>query len=346
MTLPGWLRWLFWPASVVFEGVVRIRAWLYRCEILGQRRLNGVVISVGNLTVGGTGKTPMVMWLVERLLAEGRRVGILTRGYHGSSGESIPLPASAPLRIFSDEVWLFWKRYEGSVMLGVGANRFAWGRRLEQAGAEWFVLDDGFQHLRLARNVDIVLIDATDPFGGGLLLPAGRLREPRSALARADIVVISRTEHAPAVEAIVRRHTPAPVFYAQTEPGGIFARDASLAGPPQNDWRQKKFFAFCAIGNPIAFLDDLRRWGLHVAGHAAFRDHHRFSQRDGDEIGRRALAAGAEALLSTEKDVFNYAQAQFKLPVFYCRIAMRISEPDRFWQTVTEAARRKLGARP
>ncbi len=335
MMVPPPLRLLLWPASVVFQALVRLRAWCYRRGIARQRRLDGVVISVGNLTVGGTGKTPMVMWLAERLLAEGKRVGILTRGYRGRGQ---PQQGGR----LSDEVALVRARLGSKAQFGIGADRYAKGLMLARHGLSWFLLDDGFQHLQLARDVDVVLIDATDPFGGGYLLPAGRLREPRSALARADLVVITRSEHAPAIEAVVRRHTPAPIFYAQTALEAIFALGQAAAAPEPADAPEKKLYAFCGIGNAAAFFEDLRPWGMQIVGRAPYRDHHRYSRRDAEELERRAQAAGAEALICTEKDVYNLDAGQFQhLPVFYCRAALHLPDGEGFWRAVTETVQRK-----
>src|SRR5882672_2580427 len=162
--------------------------------------------------VGGTGKTPVVLAIAERLAQEGKHAAILTRGYRGTAN------ASASGIPQSDEVALLRERLAGKVQLGVGADRYKNGMVLAKHGIDWFVLDDGFQHLKLSRDVDVVLVDATDPFGGGLVLPAGRLREPLSALRRADIVIITRSVQAssPAVESIIRRHTSSPIFYAST----------------------------------------------------------------------------------------------------------------------------------
>jgi tetraacyldisaccharide 4'-kinase len=349
------LRALLWPFSVVYEAVVRLRAWCYRKAIFRHRRLGGVAISVGNLTVGGTGKTPMVLWIIERLLKEGRRVGVLTRGYQGLFNLSSRRAPAAQIRdhgpevVRSDEVCLLLRRvqqlgpeYAARFMVGVGPNRYAQGRRIEAQGVERFVLDDGFQHLKLARDVDIVLIDATNPLGGGRLLPAGQLREPKSALARADVVVITRSDHAPAVEAMVRRDTAAPIFYARPEMDGIFRIAGKVVGPSEPDWRRKKLFAFCGIGNAAAFFDDLRRWGLQIVGNAAYRDHHRYSQRDASELERKASAAGAEVLLCTEKDALNFSDARFQdFPVCYCRISLRIADAESFWNAVTTIVRER-----
>src|SRR2546423_5731132 len=161
-------RILLWPVSLVYGAIAYSRAWLYQHRVLPQRRLKGVVISVGNLTVGGTGKTPLVIWLAERFLAEGRRVAILSRGYRGVNGTS-------------DEIRVMRDHLQGRVLFGVAKNRFAEGKRLEAQAVDIFLLDDGFQHLQLGRDGDIVLIDATRPLHDEFLLPAGRLREPTSA---------------------------------------------------------------------------------------------------------------------------------------------------------------------
>ena len=342
------LEGLGWPASLLFGAVARLRAWCYRKGIFHVRRLDGTVISVGNLTVGGTGKTPMVIWLAERLIARGKPVGVLTRGYRGFLGRSSDAPKAQlsyhkPQLVYGDEVCMLLRRLppRPQFMIGVGAGRYACGCELERQGVEWLVLDDGLQHLQLARDVDIVLLDAADPFGGGHLLPAGRLREPKSALARADMIVITRSSHALAVETIVRRYTGAPIFYAQTELEGLWGAMGAVV-TPEPDWATKKLFGFCGIGNPAAFFEDLRRWDLQVAGTAAFRDHHHYSQHDADELERRALANGADALVCTEKDVFNLVDAQFRrLPVCYAKISLKVANADEFMETLMSLVSQK-----
>jgi tetraacyldisaccharide 4'-kinase len=341
------LRALLWPLSIVFEVIVRVRAACYHWGIFRQKRLKSVVISVGNLTVGGTGKTPMVEWIAQRLADSGKPVGILSRGYKGGARiDSIPLqnPGQSPQPAVSDEVWVLGQRLGPKARIGVGADRYSHGLALEKLGIEWFVLDDGFQHLQLARDVNIVLIDATSPCDGGWLLPAGRLREPLSALVRADIIVITRSAHAPAVEASVRRHSAAPVFYAQTQLDAIRLTEKSSAQAGPAEWLGHKVFAFCAIGNPAAFFDDVRHWGMQLVGQRAFRDHHRYSARDAASIENAAMAAGAEALLCTQKDLFNLRDVSFRsLPHYSCEISTKISEADRFWDTLLATVSRKRG---
>ncbi|HEV2617142.1 MAG TPA: tetraacyldisaccharide 4'-kinase, partial [Candidatus Acidoferrales bacterium] len=325
----------------------RFRAWSYRARILRQRRLRGVVVSVGNLTVGGTGKTPMVIWLAQQFAGTGRRTAVLSRGYRPlpqrSRADGRRMPEG-----WNDEAALLHERFGDAVEIGVGADRFEQGSELEKRGVECFILDDGFQHLQLARDVDIVLLDATTPFGGGHLLPAGRLREPISALRRADIIVITRSEHAPAIEAMIQRHTSAPIFYARTELLGIEPYGLPLNAEDSQTARPQKFFAFCGIGNSTAFFDDLTKWHIKLAGHMTFRDHHLYTERDLAELESRALGAGANALLCTEKDIQDLMPLRTsRLPILFCKIALRFSDEASLWQTILkQIAPAKSGPKP
>jgi tetraacyldisaccharide 4'-kinase len=327
-----------WPLTLPYGAVSRARARAYQAGLLKQLQLDGIVISVGNLTTGGTGKTPMVMWIAERLDSEGKRVGILTRGYRGEPTSKGSEGGSA-----SDEVQLLRARLGKAVEFGVGPDRFRNGQELVRRGVNWFVLDDGFQHQQLAREVDIVMIDATNPFGGGHLLPAGRLREPKTALARADLVVITRSNHSPAVEAAIRRETQAPIFYAHAELKSVFA--PFHPDLTEHDAREKKLFAFCGIGNPAAFLADLRDWGFQIVGHKFFPDHHRFTRKDVSAIEAAAHASGAGGVICTEKDSFNCSVTWPSFDLWVCSISLRIEHEDDFWRTIMHLVEsRKPGA--
>jgi tetraacyldisaccharide 4'-kinase len=383
-----YLRPVLWPASLLWLAAVKLRARAYQKGLLRQRRLDGVVISVGNLTVGGTGKTPLALWLVGRLAREGKAAGVLTRGYAGfargghreksgmvmraddtNKSEAVRLPDER----MPDEVRLLMRRLRGrraeagnleqqAAWFGIGADRHSMGKQLEQQGVGWFVLDDGFQHLPLRRDADIVLIDAENPFGNGYLLPAGRLREPVSALGRADVVVITRSEGTPSIEDVIRRHTAAHVFYGRTKLDVIrrwtadgFAKDAAFSAA---EYSSQRFFAFCGIGNAQAFFADARRWGLAVCGEMAFRDHHHYWAPDWARLEKQARSAGATALLCTEKDVCNFggdfirgnkhggdtqsgrAAVRVDLPVYYAQISMDLPRGDEFWRVVMGTAER------
>jgi tetraacyldisaccharide 4'-kinase len=333
------IRALLWPASLAWDAGARLKAATYRCGVRRVRRLPGNVISVGNLTTGGTGKTPMVIWLAERFLAEGKRVAILTRGYRAirdSAGE-----------LQSDEIAIFRERFGDRVPIGAGANRYAHREALAKAGVSWFLLDDGFQHLQLARDANIVLLDATDPFGGGHLLPVGSLREPKSALARADIVVITRSDHAPAIEAITRRYTRAPVFYARTELLDVFSlSDVKAERPvltPRSEWPGLRFVPFCAIGNSQAFFEDLTQAGMNTIGATSFPDHHKYAQKEIDVLVAQAREAGA-SLICTEKDLFNLRDISIQsVPLYLARTTLRISDEQGYLRAIQEIVARQHG---
>lgn len=336
---------LLWPLSLPYGAIADLRARAYRKGIFRRRHLDGVVISVGNLTVGGTGKTPMVLWIAERLLAEGKNVGILTRGYRGqtfSASVNEPGASNGPaVSSTSDEVQLLQSRLNNRVQFGVGADRYKSGVALAARGVDWFILDDGFQHLQLGRDVDIVLIDASKPFGGGHMLPAGRLREPRTALERADLIVITRSFHAPAIESVVRRHSAAPIFYARSELSSVYSSWQPALGPAQA--RAKALFAFCGVGNPAAFFADLRDWGFQISGHKSFPDHHRYSPSDVAAIEKEARETGAAGLVCTEKDRFNLAEATRSMDLFVCAISLRIDREDDFWGALMKKTQSTAG---
>jgi tetraacyldisaccharide 4'-kinase len=202
-----------------------------------------------------------------------------------------------------------------------------------------FILDDGFQHLNLARDVNLLLIDATDPFGGGRVLPAGRLREPRPALARADIIVITRSDHAPAVESVIRHYSQAPIFYAFPLPQTPRFARRDYPGEEDAAARSKRLFAFCGIGNPGAFLADLRNWGYHIVACQFFPDHYRYTPKDIHKIERDAVSAGAEGLICTEKDFFNLGETRAQtIEIRYCPIILHVPDAEGLWRAITERA--------
>jgi tetraacyldisaccharide 4'-kinase len=330
MSFSGLLRILLWPASVLYGLITQARAWCYSMGLLKQKRLKGRVISVGNLTVGGTGKTPMVIWLAEQFLSEGKRVAILSRGYRGT-GET------------SDEIELMKQRLKSLVRFGVGPDRYSKGRSLEtEQPVDVFILDDGFQHLQLARDVNILLVDSSRPLHLESLLPAGRLRESLSALYRADLVVFTRVNDQPSIPRSMKRFPHLPLFPASTDLGCYRKFDPdSRAFAPDIDRPPQPVFAFCGIGNPEAFFADAARWDNVVVGKSMFRDHHCYSAGDIRRLEDQAKRAGARCLLTTEKDSFNLSDLRFSsIPLYYPEIQLKLHEAPQF----LAALKQKLAA--
>jgi len=347
---PRWVRWLLWPLEQLYALAMRARAAAYRRGWLKSHRLPARVVSVGNLTVGGTGKTPVVLHLARRLQERGLRVAILTRGY--GRREDTPLVVNGQGEVtkytpelMGDEPVLMTRRLP-EVTVGIGADRAALAQQILKMEAERppqvFLLDDGFQHLRLERDLDLVLIDVTDPFGEGAVLPAGRLREPLTALARADMILLTRAANGVPreVEEAIRRANPrAALFRASTHLTGVYEAGTHKAA---NLFvlKQTPALAFCGIGNPEAFWDDLRRAGFNLVGTLAFPDHYRYGIEDFRRVIRQADTVGAKALLATEKDFINMTVVPPSLPpTFCCRMELVVEDEPAFLAAVEERLR-------
>jgi tetraacyldisaccharide 4'-kinase len=282
------LRAVSWP----YAAASRLRRRAYQGGLLARTVLPRPVLSVGNLTAGGTGKTPVVEWLVRDLAARGRRPAILSRGYAGADGtndEYRVLHANLP-----------------DVLHLQGPDRAARGTEAITRGADCLVLDDGFQHLRLARDADLVLVDALNPFGTAPGRTPTLLREGPRALAAADAVILTRcdlTDPAALAALHARLEAAAPgVLRAEVDfaPTALERADGSREGPAALAGRA--VFAFCAIGNPDAFVMALAALGARVCGTLFFRDHHWYTAGDLERVAAAARAAGAESVVATQKD--------------------------------------------
>jgi tetraacyldisaccharide 4'-kinase len=306
-----------------------------RRKAAGQRRLGTRVVSIGNITTGGSGKTPVVQWLAGALTGRGLTTAILTRGYRRRSPEAdvvVPAGTRVPSDLTGDEAQLYLRG--GIAHLGVGPDRFTVGRIVEQSlDPDIFVLDDGFQHWRLHRDLDVLLIDALDPFGGCRLVPEGRLREPLDSLSRADVFLITRWDpcfRTDAIESVLRAHNQrAPIFRARVVP----TRWVDAASRATFDVMERKFTsvaAFCGLANPASFWRTLDALAVPAAVRLDFADHHVYSASELRGLAARAGASGAEALVTTEKDAMNLPAISCGLPLYYLEIGIEIDDGARF----------------
>jgi len=333
------------PLSSIFLKAVKLRQAAYRRGWVKTRRLNRPVISVGNLSVGGTGKTPMAILMARSLLAGGHRPCILTRGYgrRGGHGPIVLDPDSGlifdPRKVGDEPAAL--SRALPNVPIIVSADRFRAGKIGEQDfRATVHLLDDGFQHLALHRDLDVVLLDVTRSRSDLTVLPAGRLREPFSALQRARWVILTRTELGDASELKTRVQTVNPqvrIFRSSNKFTGL-VEARSRSAEPVEDVLRRKIWAFCGIGNPAAFFADLRTWGFQVAGERVFPDHHVYGRPDLNNISALSRSLGAEAILTTEKDLMNLPPDwNAPVPLFACCIESEIEEKAAFEQELLAA---------
>jgi len=315
----AFLRSLLLLASWAYCPAVRLRRALHRMRLLPSRRAGVPVISVGNLTTGGTGKTPMVAWVVERLRQAGRSPAILTRGYKALEG-------------VSDEAELLARAFDGpdGVPVIVDPDRAAGARRAVANGADVLVMDDGFQHLRLRRDLDIVLIDSTNPFGFGHCLPRGLLREPAAALRSADAIVLTRTDLvAPEQLAELRRRMEklaprASLHQAVHRPVAVLGDDGQRR--PLDAVAGRKVCAFCGIGNPDAFFAALTNLHARLVDRRAFDDHVEYSRKLVESFRARAAECEADVLVTTQKDYVKLAGADLGRPVWQLVIEMDVTD--------------------
>ena len=318
------LRCLLGALTPVYRAVVAIRNWVYdRQELRLERdgvsswisRVTVPVISVGNLTTGGTGKTPMVIWIAKLLRGRNLRVAIISRGY-GAQAEPEQGGWAG-----NDEAMEMERRLPDVPQLQ-DADRIRMANiAIEELDSQVLLLDDGFQHRRLDRALDIVLIDATNPFGYERLLPRGLLREPLSSLRRADIVVISRCDQVPhtmleEMQARVKQHNAqATIVQTRIAPQNWLQYDGQHCGLKSLDGKQ--VVAFCGVGNPDGFRATLENFALELVDFCVFPDHHSYSREDLDELGTRSASSGASAIVCTHKDLVKVGCNQLAgIPVY------------------------------
>lgn len=339
------------PIAVLYGAVVRLRGWAYAAGVFPSTKLQAPVISVGNLAMGGTGKTPTTIALAKRLLDSGCRVAILSRGYMGKHRDG-PLLVSDGQRICAtaseagDEPLVIARNLPRAVV-AVCKQRAKAGAWLEQHfKVDVHLLDDGFQHLQLHRDLNLLVIDATDPFAGGLP-PRGRLREPLDAISRADAVVLTRTEAGQSYTGLVgaiHRYKPGiPCLRVRQKLASLrrLGEDEDL---PMDLLHSLPVMAFAGIGNPPQFLAALREARIDVAKSVFFPDHHPYRAQDYRRLEQECEKAKVNTLITTEKDAEKLSAPQFEpRAVFAARVAFEfddVTELSRLLSQLVEVAAR------
>ena len=344
------------PLSWIYGKIAGLRNALYDKGVFRSHSLGARTISIGNITAGGTGKTPLVAFVAKILSERGEKVCILTRGYGRANPNSRVLVSNgseilADVREAGDEPLELAAKFPGKAVVIADPDRVAAARwAKDKFGTTAFVLDDAFQHRKVERDIDIVCVDATDPFGSRKMLPSGRLREPLHNLKRADAVVITRANLVEntdnlkseisgfnhdcrvfiAENKIVRvvslEEIHAKTLRAQSEER---ASAENIGGYPFES-KGKPAFAFCGIGNPGSFFEQLRQENFDVVATKAFRDHRVFTQQDVTQIERKAKDDNAEVLLTTGKDAVKLKDLQFTMPCFVVEIEIVIENAEEF----------------
>jgi len=340
-----WLCALLFPAALLYRGGVELRNFLYRRGTLPTLRLPCPVLSVGNLTVGGSGKTPFVAYLARKLRESDQNIAVASRGYGGAS-HATPLVVSdgtGPLASAAeagDEPVLL-SQLLPSVVVMVCRDRWSAGRLArERFGSNLILLDDGYQHRRLARDLDLLLVDAGAGFGNGRMLPCGPLREPLRELARCDALVVtgSSGQIQQGVERI--RETLAdcglskPVFRCERRLDG-FARLDSDEWVPAAALKGMKAVAFSGIARPAGFESDLRSLGVNLVDSVRFRDHQKFGPGELARLARTVQDVRPDFLVTTEKDRARLGTLRLPAPAYALRIHMAPLEEEELMALVT-----------
>ena len=336
----------------IYAAVMSSRNASYRRGVLRMHRCARPVVSVGNITTGGTGKTPVVRWLAEHLRQRGLQPAILMRGYRRE-----------PDAATSDEQQLLLDQLNppgatgAPIVVHADPDRVGGAEHVlrDNADVDVFILDDGFQHRRLHRDFDLVLIDATNPFGFDHVLPRGLLREPLHGLSRASAVLITRADQAlpgtlEEIGRTVRRYATSIPIYQSTHAQTSVVTDGTST--PIDSLRGKRIFAFCGVGNPEAFLAQLRAAGAELVATRSFGDHHAYEERDVEDLVSQAMRSGAGALVTTEKDWVKLARLKASrtdsVPIWRVRLELRFVADDeqKLFDDITRAIERSIATAP
>ncbi len=318
------------PLSRLYGGITNVRNLLYERGFFKSFALGVPTISVGNITVGGTGKTPLVAFVAAVLAERGAKVCILTRGYGRenpgkrvlvSDGENVLVDALQA----GDEPFELAGKLLGKALVIADAKRVSagyWAR--ETFAVTAFVLDDAFQHRKVKRDLNIVTIDATNPFGNEKILPSGILRESLKNLKRADLIVITRANLSDNTEKlkskIAKYNSLCPIIVSHNKVSNLIELKEFHAKTHETTNTEQRttdnYFAFCALGNPENFFEQMRREGFNLIEVEKFPDHHFYTQKDVEKLEEKAVKAKAEKILTTAKDAVKLKDLKFDLPCY------------------------------
>lgn len=323
---------ILYAFSLLYRLIISLRNRLYDHKIFSEKKLACPVISVGNITVGGTGKTPCVIWLTRMLQEEGFRPAVLSRGYGGKSaapvnivsdGENILLSAAEA----GDEPYLIARSLPGIPVI-TGPQRILTGNKaIENFGSDILICDDAFQHRRIFRDINLALLDSEKPWGNGYLLPRGELREPVTALRRADAFLLTRADEVKKISAIPGKLAQAeniPVFLSTHKIVDIVCgnggKHLSLA-----ELKDKKVCAFAGIARPDSFQSAIKQAGAKLVSFDIFSDHHRYSPEELKKIRNNFLRNNADLLITTEKDGMRLTEfPEFLAGIYLLRVKLAI----------------------
>lgn len=335
--------------SGLYISAVRLRNWLYRVHILKSKKLSVPVISVGNITVGGTGKTPVVQFLARSFQPQGKKVAILSRGYKRKNNQQLILVSNyeqvlADWEAAGDEPELLAQSLPGVAVVVGNERRVTGDYAIRELKPDLIILDDGFSHQQVARDVNLVLLDATRPFGNDYYLPAGLLREPISSLNRADIILLTRTKpginYSKLLDRIRQIKPDIPIFFARTIPSKLI-EISSQVEHPISELLREPIFVFAGIANPTPFRESFQELNAAVKRFIPFPDHYVYTKNDIIYLLEQAKQNQCRYLITTQKDAVKLKRLLTQFPEQNHRfialdINIEVQKSAEFYLTLTK----------
>ncbi len=318
--------------SLPYRLIINLRNWLYDHKLFREVKLPCPVISVGNITVGGTGKTPCVIWLGRMLQQQGFKPAVLSRGYGSKNSRPVTIVADGnniltSSAIAGDEPYLIARSLPGIPVI-TGPKRIFTGKTaIDKFGANVLICDDAFQHRQIFRDINIVLLDSQAPLGNGHMLPRGSLREPLASLSRGNIFILTRTNEAVKTDTFIAKFAEdanIPVFGCSHRPVDVVKGDYSVQ-LPLAELKGKKVYAFAGIAKPDSFKKAINATGAQLVAFDIFPDHHRFSPKELKTVRHNFLKSNADFLVTTEKDGMRLQEfTEFLNDIYLLRIELAI----------------------
>ncbi len=335
--IAGTIKFFLFLLSLIYGVVVRLLITFYRFR---QKRFGCKVISIGNITLGGTGKTSLVEFIAKYLKAQGHKVSVISRGYKRESADC--RPQTVDHRTMGDEPYMLSQNLK-DIPVVVDSDRVRGiNKAIKDYMADTVILDDSLQQWRLKKDLEIVTIDATDPFGNGQLLPRGILREPLSALKRADLFILTKVNLSPDTQSIkdflVRVNPGAQIVEARHEPLSFYSLDKPDTPIDLAQFKGKAAAIFSGIGDPDSFASLIGSLGISAAVSFNFSDHYNYTQGDLDNISKQARAKNVEIIITTQKDAARLSSLElraYSLQLLVLRIQMRIKDEQKIYHRLS-----------
>jgi tetraacyldisaccharide 4'-kinase len=344
-------RFLIYLPAKLYDFIIRLRVILYEHEYIKAKQLDKIIISIGNITLGGTGKTPLVEYIAKFLNNENFETAIVSRGYKRQDKSNNLVIVSdgkktlASIKEAGDEPFMLAEKLKGIKVI-VSPNRFEGAKlAIEKLGCDVILLDDGFQHLKLKRDLDIVVIDATNPFGNGEVVPLGKLREPIYGLKRAQMLIVTRSDRGLdrdlLFNVLSNLELNIPIIYAYHDFVGLKELKSDKPAPIRK-LVNAKVAVLCALGNPSVFIEDLENYQAKVLSKHIFIDHHSYKQSDIDQVIKDAKSFGVEFIVTTEKDAVKLKPFSFELPIYVVEIKVEFEDEIRLKSVLLRVVTNKI----